>query len=97
MNAKLIIDSVVNPFTNEPEAMKLRLKSMMSYEGYLEYYKAYANWTKQKGEIPEEPMTRQFFNSQLRNIPSDLKREIVRRAFDLKVEVPKGFLTVELN
>lgn len=94
---KRVIASVVegipvNPMSNDPEAVKLRIKSMMSYEGYLEYYKCYSNWERSQGRTPQPVIDKKFFNSRMASMDLSLRKQIARIAFEFGVDVPKGFV-----
>lgn len=96
--AKKLIAKLVeglNPMSNDPEAMRLRIKSMMSYEGYLEYYEAYSQWQKSQGKTAEKPMSRLFFDSRLASMPKSYRQVIVHQAGEWGVEVPRGFFDLD--
>jgi phage/plasmid-associated DNA primase len=88
-----LVEGPTNPMSNDHEAMKLRIKSMMSYEGYLEYYEAYSKWQKSQGQTAEKPMSRSFFDSRLASMPKSYRKAIVHQAGEWGVEIPRGFFT----
>lgn len=82
----------LNPTSNDHEAMRLRIKSMMSYEGYLEYYEAYSNWQKSQGKTAEKPMSRPFFDSQLASMPKSFRKKSYIKLESGASKFPEVFL-----
>ena len=94
---KSLIDSTFNPMDNSIESRRLRIKSMMSYEGYEEYYNQYADWCKSTGQTPQPKMDRVYFNKQLNSMSQTTKDAILNHAIQFGVPVPKSFNSFRNN
>jgi hypothetical protein len=83
---------VIDVFSNSHEAKRLRVMSLMSYEGYEEFYKNYEGRLLQKGLTPEVKMTKEFFDEMLARLDLEPRLFIIRMAERTGVPVPPSFL-----
>jgi len=81
--------------SNTPESRRLRIKSMLSYEGYEEYYNHYVRWAENQGLVPDEKMTREFFDAQMSRMDSYARQQLAREAKKAGLPIPPNLLVQE--
>ena len=85
----------MDPMSNTPESRRLRIKSMLSYEGYEEYYNHYVRWAENQGLVPEEKMTHEFFDAQMSRMDSYARQQLAREAQKAGLPIPPNLLVQE--
>jgi hypothetical protein len=87
----------MDPMSNTPDAHRLRIKSLLSYEGYEEYYNVYKKWAEEQKVPLEKKMSREEFESRLSQADTTTRQQIAIEARRLGLTVPPNYAPQQVN